>query len=83
MQRREFIGLLGGAATAWPLSAKAQQVRSRRLPTVGFVGFASPAFDDQTILPFRQALSALGYTEGQSIAIEVRNAQGDAVRARP
>jgi ABC-type uncharacterized transport system substrate-binding protein len=80
MQRREFLGLFGGAATAWPLSAKAQQLRPQRLPTVGFVGFASPAFDAQTILPFRQALSALGYTEGQSIAVEVRNAQGDAAR---
>jgi putative ABC transport system substrate-binding protein len=83
MRRREFIGLLGGAATAWPLSASGQQAaRAKRLPTVGFVGFASPAVDEQTILPFRQAISALGYTEGRTIVMELRNAQGDVAKGQ-
>lgn len=84
MRRREFIGLLGGAATGWPLSVKGQQgTRPQRLPTVGFVGFASPAVDDRTILlPFREGLKALGYTEGRTIALEVRNAQGDPARGQ-
>jgi putative ABC transport system substrate-binding protein len=81
MRRREFIGLLGGAATAWPLSARGQQqARPQRLPTVGFVGFASQSVDDEAILPFRQAIGALGYIEGRTIVIEVRSARGDVAR---
>ena len=59
MRRREFMALVGGAATAWPFAAQAQQ-EPRRVPRVGFVGLASPAVDDTTILPFRQALKELG-----------------------
>jgi putative tryptophan/tyrosine transport system substrate-binding protein len=53
------MALVGGAATAWPFAAQAQQ-EPRRVPRVGFVGLASPAVDDPTILPFRQALKELG-----------------------
>lgn len=78
MRRREFIGLLGGAASAWPLSARGQQpARLQRLPIVGFVQFSAQAVNEQILVPFRQGLSALGYTEGRSIAIEVRNAHGN------
>jgi putative ABC transport system substrate-binding protein len=81
MHRREFISMVGGAMTAWPLSVKAQQEpRVNRVPIVGFVGLASPAIDDPAIVPFRQALGALGYAEGRNIVIEVRNAHGDVDR---
>jgi ABC-type uncharacterized transport system substrate-binding protein len=81
MRRREFIALLGGAASAWPLSARAQQAAlPQRLPTVGFVQFSAQAVNEQALTPFRQGLSALGYTEGRTIVIEVRNAQGDIAR---
>src|SRR6266478_1127091 len=81
MRRREFMTLVGGAAAGWPLSAQGQQEpRARRIPTVGFVGLASSAVDDQTILPFRQALGELGYVEGRTIIIETRNAGGNVDR---
>ncbi|MFL6837680.1 MAG: ABC transporter substrate-binding protein [Bradyrhizobium sp.] len=81
MKRREFISMLGGAVTAWPFAAQAQQEpRARRVPVVGFVGLASTAVDDRAILPFRQALKELGYTEGRTILLEVRNAEGDVNR---
>ena len=81
MRRRDFIALLGGAATAWPLTANAQQdPRAPRVPRVGFVGLASSAVDDATIVPFRQALKQLGYTEGRNIILEIRNAEGDVNR---
>jgi putative ABC transport system substrate-binding protein len=83
MRRREFIGFLGGTVSAWPLRAYSQQaMRSQRLPTVGFVGFASQAVDDQNVVPFREGIKALGYTEGRTIAIEVRNAEGDPARGQ-
>src|SRR5260370_5959047 len=79
MRRRDFIALVGGAATAWPFAAQAQQ-ELRRVPRVGFVGLASPAVDDLALLPFRQALKELGYTEGRNIILESRNAEGDVNR---
>ena len=78
MRRRDFIALVGGAATAWPLPARGQQ--EPRVPRVGFVGLASPAVDNPAILPFRQALKELGYTEGRNIILEIRNAEGDVNR---
>jgi putative ABC transport system substrate-binding protein len=69
-RRREFITLLGGAATAWPLAVRAQQ----RAPVVGVIdgGFADP----KLMAPFKQGLSDLGYVEGQNITIEYRWADG-------
>src|SRR5713226_2046604 len=66
-RRREFIRLIGGAA-AWPLAARAQQ--ARKLPRIGVLISASPPhpFADA----FRRGLRALGYTEGQNIAVEFR-----------
>jgi putative ABC transport system substrate-binding protein len=64
MRRREFITLLGGVVTAWPLSAECQlELRPNRVPIVGFVGFASAAVDNRTLMPLRQAINALGYTQ--------------------
>jgi putative tryptophan/tyrosine transport system substrate-binding protein len=75
-RRREFIRLIGGAA-AWPLAARAQQ--SRKLPRVGVLVSASPPhpFADA----FRRGLRALGYTEGQNIAVEFRYTEGRSDRA--
>ena len=79
MKRRGFLGMLGAAA-AWPEVALAQQDGSRRIPTVGFVGFASAATDAAIHRPFREALADLGYVEGRSLIVEVRSANGEVAR---
>jgi len=69
MKRREFIGLLGGAAAAWPLAARAQQPVSK-MPRIGIID-PTAQWD-----PFLQGLRDLGYIEGRNIAIEYRSAEG-------
>jgi putative ABC transport system substrate-binding protein len=76
--RREFITLLGGAA-AWPLAARAQQPGT--LPTIGYLGSATPATQGQWVAAFVQRLRELGWIEGRTIAIEYRWAEGRAERA--
>ena len=68
MKRREFITLLGGAAVAWPLTARAQQ--GPKIPRVGIIDEA-PMWN-----AFRQGLRDLGYVEGQNIAFDYRYANG-------
>jgi putative ABC transport system substrate-binding protein len=77
IERREFIKLVGGVATSWPLVARAQQ---RRIPIVGFVGFANADVDAATVDTFRKALVALGHVEGRTIIVNARSADGDVVR---
>jgi putative ABC transport system substrate-binding protein len=77
MRRREFITLLGGAA-AWPLAARAQQ--PGKLPTIGFLGSTTPSHASPWVAPFLQRLGELGWTEGRTIAIEYRWAEGRADR---
>jgi putative ABC transport system substrate-binding protein len=71
MRRREFIAVLGGAAAAWPLAARAQATKVAR---VGFFRQAGP--HDKQFDAFREGLRAAGYIEGQNIAIEQRYAAG-------
>jgi ABC-type uncharacterized transport system substrate-binding protein len=72
--RRDFITLLGGAAVAWPLAARAQG--GRKLPTIGFLGGASALVESRWAAAFLQRLSELGWSEGRTVAIDVRWAEG-------
>jgi putative ABC transport system substrate-binding protein len=73
MRRREFISLIGGAAAAWPLTARAQQ--TGKLPTIGFLGTTTPSAMSQWIAAFVQRLRDLGWIEGRTVAIEYRWAE--------
>jgi putative ABC transport system substrate-binding protein len=73
MRRREFVGLLGGAA-AWPLAARAQQ--ANKLYRIGYLSLGSPAAEATRFNAFRAGLAALGYVEGKNLAIETRWLEG-------
>jgi putative tryptophan/tyrosine transport system substrate-binding protein len=77
MRRRDFITLLGGAAT-WPLAARAQQ--PPKLRTIGFLGASTPATATEWITAFAQRLRELGWVERRTVAIEYRWAEGKVER---
>jgi putative ABC transport system substrate-binding protein len=72
MKRRQFIGLIGGAAT-WPLPLRAQQPA---LPVIGYFSGRLPATDVPMLAAFRHGLGEAGYVEGRNVAIEFRWAEG-------
>jgi putative tryptophan/tyrosine transport system substrate-binding protein len=69
MRRREFITLVGGAAAAWPLAARAQQ---QTLPVVGFLRSTPAAPFNDLVAALRQGLAETGFVEGRNVIIEQR-----------
>ena len=78
IRRREFITIVGSAAAAWPLAARAQQVPA--LPTIGFLGQSTPVVESQRLAAFLKRLRELGWIEGRTVAIEYAWGEGSSER---
>jgi putative tryptophan/tyrosine transport system substrate-binding protein len=70
MRRREFVGLLGGAAVAWPLAAQPA------MPVIGFLHAGSAEENKKRLAAFHKGLAGAGFVVGQNVAIEYRWAAG-------
>ena len=77
MRRREFVSLLGGAAAAWPVAARAQQPA---MPVIGYLNNGSPESDASRLTGLRRGLNEIGYVEGRNFVIEYRWAGNQADR---
>jgi ABC-type uncharacterized transport system substrate-binding protein len=73
MKRREFITLLGGAAVAWPLAARAQQT----MLLIGYVSGRSLEYEERLLSSFRKGLEEEGYAAGRNVAVQYRFSDGD------
>src|SRR5215831_7749235 len=73
LKRREFITLLGGAAVAWPLAARAQQAPT---PRMGYLSGRSPQAEAPLLAAVRRGLAEAGFVENQNVAIEFRFSEG-------
>jgi putative ABC transport system substrate-binding protein len=78
MKRRDFIALLGGAAAAWPLGARAQ--RAAKTARIGFLGADTQSGVESRLERFRAGLRDLGYVEGDNVLIDFRWAEGNYAR---
>jgi putative ABC transport system substrate-binding protein len=77
MRRREVITLLGGAAVAWPLAARAQQPA---MPVVGFLRSTTLASSTHLVAAFQQGLKEAGFIDRQNVAVEYRYAENQPER---
>src|SRR4051794_35993224 len=77
MRRRDFVNLLGGAAVAWPIAARAQQPA---MPVIGFMSARSPEDTLQELNAFHKGLGEGGFIEHRNTTIEYRWARGDYAR---
>ena len=74
MHRRDFITLLGGAAAAWPLAARAQQ--AGKVPTIGYLGSTTRSVDSHRLPAFTERLRELGWIDGRTVDGQTRTSHG-------